>query len=94
MRFLSRPASLPPALIAASVILTLIFCASLFQHEAVVGLGEGVAQRAKNSYQEVKQKITSSSSNSDGKYLEPEWQFAKDVSIVYTVSVRLLLWSA
>lgn len=95
MRFLARQGGTYPStpFLLASVALSLVLCASLFQHEAVAGLGEGVAQRARDSYESVKQRIhlaNSPSLGNDG-YLEPEWMFAKDISIVYTVGrVRYL----
>lgn len=99
MRFLARQGGTFPSspLILASVVLSIIFFASLFQHEAVAGIGESAAQKARDSYQDVKQRIHLLSNNSnnypppvtippdDPAYLEPEWRFAKDISIVYTV---------
>lgn len=92
MRVLARQGSiqLTTPFIIASVCLSVILFTSLFQHEAVSDISQSVAQRARDSYLGVKQKIRISSSTEsnvlDGAYLEPEWQFAKHVSIVYTVS--------
>lgn len=91
MRFLGRQngtfAFPSTPFVLASVVLSIVLCASLFQHEAVAGLGGEVAQKARESYEGVKSRIhlASPASPNDAAYLEPEWMFAKDISIVYTV---------
>lgn len=78
--------------------------ASLFHREAVTQLSDDIADRARLSYDSVRQKVYEkaygvggggtaplpaviSSYGGDKKaYLEPEREWARDVSIVYTVS--------
>jgi hypothetical protein len=95
---LSSGQGLYPAVILCSGVLTLVLFASLFQREAVVDISSRVAQKASDGFYGVKNKLSHETTNTgylstqanvnNPAYLEPEWEFAWDLSVVYTVSWR------
>ncbi|KAK9897408.1 hypothetical protein P389DRAFT_209899 [Cystobasidium minutum MCA 4210] len=99
---LSSGQGLYPSIIISAFCLALVFVASLFHREAVTQLSDDIADRARLSYDSVRQKVYEKAYGVGGggnaplpavispyggdkkAYLEPEWEWARDVSIVYT----------